>query len=909
MEVYVADPDKIFKSIDSGDNLLLHGAGGTGKSYMISKIIDYLEDKGIEYALCAPTGIAALNIGGTTIHRWAGIGNGNDDVEYLIKDIIKKHTQFMKIGGTFRSTVETAYNRWFNTSILIIDEVSMLGSELFEKLDKIARKIRDDIDHPFGDMKIILVGDFLQLPPIKANWIFHSNIWSALNLRVFIFHKVHRQNDNTFIRVLNGIRKGILSEESLEFFKKCHDQEQKRSKEYIPGDIEPIKLHFKNKDVLGENMEKLKSLPGESTIYYSLDRVFKDYRKDKPKYRYNPDIDKYENGIISGRYEEVPAREYKTILDEIKPQIVTLKKGAIVMLLANVSIEDRLVNGSRGVVLELGHNYVQVCFENGVTKTLGAWPFEDTYYADDSPYLCVRTRMPLMLSWSSTIHKSQSLTLDSLVVNLNGKHSALSYVALSRVRSPDGLYISSYNTRCVKADQNAIKFVNDLEFKCFRRTDILSELNGGKMPDERANIDQLVSLVQTGANLYFHGGGGCGKSYNIKQLNQQLLNKKIALTALTGVASYNLGGQTLHSWAGVGIADKPAEELAQIINFKQYANTAYSRWVSTHILIIDEISMFGKLFFEKLSRVGSIIRKDERPFGGIQLILAGDFLQLPPVNDDWCFKSPLWQELNLVSVPFTTPYRQRDPDFYQLLTRIRFGKLSEPDYEVLKSRYEAYDQIKLNPYSDRNFKSSEIFPTILYSKRVDVSGKNREELDRLPGEEKIYLARDETLKDNELIRNHKAPEQILADLAPDKIFLKVGAQVMLTVNFDTDHGLVNGSRGVVIAIHYEGVEVKFLNQQTLILKPHRYEFSRPPYLYRRKQIPLILAWALSIHKIQSASLDSVVVDLGPSIFQAGMAYVALSRVRALDGLYLSALSPKSIRANKEALEFVRMHMT
>ena len=384
--------------------------------------------------------------------------------------------------------------------------------------------------------------------------------------------------------------------------------------------------------------------------------------------------------------------------------------------------------------------------------------------------------------------------------------------------------------------------------------------------------------------------------------------KVVGVTATTGVAALNLNiperkiqGRTLHSWGGVGLGDEVVAKLVAKIK-----PAPKKRWFETDILIIDEVSMLGGDFFDKLDFIGRIIRQREMdPMGGIQLILSGDFLQLPPVKDEFCFQSLAWNELALTPFIFSEPKRYDDPDYFQLLLRVRDGEPTNEDIKCLYARVQAYEHF-CKMVEDCADETKIIKPTKAYSHRSKVEYTNDKELEKLPGTTYDFNCID-SLK--QYTKNFKKDYYLrqLEDAAPQQVSLKVGAQVMLKCNMSIEMGLVNGSRGVITEIDFESeiITVKFLRGRTARIERHEWEFEDKEGKGIRSQIPLILAWACTIHKLQGCTLDFCVLDLGHTIFACGQAYVGLSRVRSLKGLFLSSFESSSIMTSKTALQYSR----
>lgn len=416
---------------------------------------------------------------------------------------------------------------------------------------------------------------------------------------------------------------------------------------------------------------------------------------------------------------------------------------------------------------------------------------------------------------------------------------------------------------------------------------------------------KLLNAILRGNNVLLHGPGGTGKSHTLREIATYLEKKSVmyASCATTGVAAVNLGiasSRTLHSWAGIGNGDRSVDSLIAKIRMR---DEVVERWNNTDILIIDEVSMLGKELFEKLFVIGQILRKNESPFGGIQLICSGDFFQLPPVRDQWIFESSAWNELSLVPFRFTTGHRYDDKNYYQMLLRIRRGGHTSEDLKRLQKRVKAYDKYLafVNSYDGPG---ELIKPTVMHSRKVDVAEYNLRELARLPSKEKTYKCID-TYKPFNPNFHKETMKKKLDENIPKRITLKVGAQVMLKCNLSVSGGLVNGTRGVVTKLCEESVYVKFIGKP----KPIQIEYQTWENVDKngkatRFQLPFVLAWAMTIHKSQGCTLDYVVCDVGYHVFADGQAYVALSRVRNLKGLFLSGYTPKAFRTNEDALEYV-----
>jgi len=393
---------------------------------------------------------------------------------------------------------------------------------------------------------------------------------------------------------------------------------------------------------------------------------------------------------------------------------------------------------------------------------------------------------------------------------------------------------------------------------------------------------------------------GTGKTYMLREIADIAMSMGIVVysTATTGVAAINLRmGTTFHSYAGIGTAWQDKENL---FRFARTNKKARERIQNTQILIIDEISMYGTDLLAKVDYVFKNIRCNNEHFGGIQLVLSGDFLQLPPVKDEWIFKAPEWKQLNLVPYVLTECRRYSQEQFFEMLSRLRKGTPSPQDIILLKERAKAYRKFVPKPGG--------ILPTIFYSRKVDAETYNTEQLSLINSPEHTFVAID-TFNDTIGYAEDRKPYiEMLDNSIPREITLKVGAQVMLRWNLDTSAGLCNGSRGVVVRIGKwngeEAVTVKFVNGAEENIIRNKWTSDSYKASASRVQIPLILAFAMTIHKSQGQTLDYAVVNVGHSIFANGQAYVALSRVRDIEGLFISEFIPNTIRADGDALDYV-----
>jgi ATP-dependent DNA helicase PIF1 len=427
-----------------------------------------------------------------------------------------------------------------------------------------------------------------------------------------------------------------------------------------------------------------------------------------------------------------------------------------------------------------------------------------------------------------------------------------------------------------------------------------------------------------GHNLFITGPGGTGKSHLIKTIKEDLENHgvKHAVCALTGCAAVllNCCAKTIHSWSGIGLG---AGEIHDIVGKVIRNRKASTNWKTTQVLIIDEVSMLSMKIFDVLNKVGQTVRKNySRPFGGIQLIFIGDFFQLPPVGrftepdtTMFCFQSPAWLSTFSLEnhIQLKTLYRQKDPTYIKVLEEVRQGVISPESVEIL---------------NQRTLVKPTVTPTKLFPVNADAERVNQIMYMKIAEQEHVCtLKRKRGLRTFVEVGTPISPaviqrcqeltkedvEQQLdlfmegCKLTPE-LRLKKGAFVMCLANLDVDGGICNGSQGIVVdfvqCLDTMCPVVRFLNGIQMRILPKIYQHGDYP-TFGVEQIPLRLAWAFTIHKSQGITLDIAEMDLGSNVFEYGQSYVGLSRVRNLEGLYLSNFNPRKIKTNPTVAEFYK----
>ncbi|KAI7952511.1 hypothetical protein MJO29_008142 [Puccinia striiformis f. sp. tritici] len=495
-------------------------------------------------------------------------------------------------------------------------------------------------------------------------------------------------------------------------------------------------------------------------------------------------------------------------------------------------------------------------------------------------------------------------------------------------------------------------------------------------PDPKCSAEQLkvLDLVKLGRNVFFTGSAGVGKSFMLHEVVRMLKSdrRRVSVTAPTGIAALAIGGSTIHSWAKVGLGQGSVHTLynkllQNKLKGKKFNNDSDDNRIwNTDVLIVDEISMLHPDLFEKVSILCQAIRQSKEPFGGIQIILSGDFFQLPPVAKDdsftcmycgcpkferigstgdircvrplhkqwdekpcgrvrkeytFCFETPTWLQLKLQVIELTKVFRQEDKHFIDMLNKIRWGTVDDEVEQIAVTRSQPLEVHKIKP-------------TRLYARNTNVHAENEKQFNLLESQTCEFFSSDQTIGKAPYAHTFMAR---LDDLqVRKKLPLKIGAQVMLLCNLDIKAKLVNGSRGVVIdwversgshlpttLTHQRDPDamkkmlwcsrqankllpkVLFSDGRIMLIEPFVWEVEIDKQLTLcRTQLPLSLAWAITIHKSQGQSLDRLCVDLF-GIFEHGQAYVALSRARSLEGLQITGWKSSRVQCHPSVKDFYK----
>lgn len=452
-----------FGILKTGRNVFLTGSAGTGKTYLLNRYINYLEERDIRPTITAPTGIAASHIGGMTIHSFFGIGIREEINDYILEFMLQK---------------EYLYRRLAAVKVLIIDEISMVSPELFYTIDRILRAFKQT-DQPFGGIQLILSGDFFQLPPVsrtarEIKFAWQTDVWQTANLRICYLEEKFRQSEESLIRILDEIRAGAVSENSMEIFRSCYKKE-------LHGGLKAAKLYTHNEDVDRINNEELKALAGEMKVFHSINKGAKKY------------IERIFNSSL--------------VIEDLK-----LKKGALVIFIKN-NYEAGYINGTMGKVTGFSKTTGAPIVEIFSGEKIAAEPEDWKYENEKGDLKAVVRQVPLRLAWALTVHKSQGMTLDAAEIDLSRTFEAgQGYVALSRIRSIVGLRLMGLNDIALQVDRAVLNIDREMQK--------LSHLTALKF--ESFNEEEKVAMNR---DFIIRSGGLVGRE-EIEEKKKQLKEEK-----------------------------------------------------------------------------------------------------------------------------------------------------------------------------------------------------------------------------------------------------------------------------------------------------------------------------------------------------------------------------------------------
>jgi ATP-dependent exoDNAse (exonuclease V) alpha subunit/DNA-binding CsgD family transcriptional regulator len=400
--------------------------------------------------------------------------------------------------------------------------------------------------------------------------------------------------------------------------------------------------------------------------------------------------------------------------------------------------------------------------------------------------------------------------------------------------------------------------------------------------------ETALAILKSGRNVFLTGSAGTGKTYVLNQYIQYLKERKVpvAVTASTGIAATHMNGQTIHSWCGMGVKDNIHQVDLRKLGEKKYIQKNVT---NAKVLIIDEISMLHKNQLQMVDEILIHLKSSFESFGGLQVVLSGDFFQLPPVTkneetnrEKFAFMSKSWVDARLTVCYLTEQFRQTENELNEVLNEIRRNDVSPESMAVL-------DEAVYNKFKEE--------PTRLYSHNYDVDRVNLQEIETLAGEAEVFMA---VTKGNQGLKDMLQKSV----LAPESLILKENARVMFVKN-NYEKGYMNGSLGTISGFDREtGYPTVRLSTGKEIQTEHEVwsvEDESGKSLASFSQIPLRLAWAITVHKSQGMTLEAAEIDLSKT-FETGQGYVALSRLKDIDGLRLLGYNEISLMVDELALK-------
>jgi ATP-dependent DNA helicase PIF1 len=450
---------------------------------------------------------------------------------------------------------------------------------------------------------------------------------------------------------------------------------------------------------------------------------------------------------------------------------------------------------------------------------------------------------------------------------------------------------------------------------------------------------QIFDKYELGDNIFITGPGGSGKTEIIRHIYRHAKknNKRIEVCALTGRAAIllNCNAKTIHSWAGIGIASGSEKS---VISSTMSKKRIRSKWIDIDILVVDEVSMMSVKLINILNALGKSIRKNDKPFGGIQIIFSGDFYQLPPVGNNidnatsqYCFESEDWNTIfnqqNIIQL--VKIYRQNNSEYINILNQIRTGKITRKTFDILNKKVLDYS-------TDKKCDDNDTFYTKIFPVKHKVSSLNKIEFSKL--DELVHNFASTRICGNINHNNDSDDVSFISKihytakekdiewsyiennlLCEQNISLKIGSKVMCVANITnilTGKRISNGSQGIIIKFEYYNSSdiniksslyplVNFIGIGNILMIPYIWKSEKIKDI-GIQQIPLILAWAITIHKAQGSTVSHAEIDVGQDVFEYGQTYVALSRVKSLDGLRLRSFNVANIKINKRVKQFYKM---
>jgi ATP-dependent DNA helicase PIF1 len=502
---------------------------------------------------------------------------------------------------------------------------------------------------------------------------------------------------------------------------------------------------------------------------------------------------------------------------------------------------------------------------------------------DEVKELLSKVENNVNLTEIATIHKRTLNSIIGKLLNIAEKLINEDNLDIESASKKVNLPIEDINVHLAKNKDKPVK-----KSKLIKEPEIIIDKEKKKEIILNEEQEAALSAFQEGKNIFLTGPAGTGKSVTLRKMMEycEMKDLQYGVTATTGSAAFLIGGRTIHSFLNLGLGKDSAKNIFEYVRRNRPHTVKKLR--ALKVLIIDEISMLDDQLFNKISEYLSLVRYNSDPFGGLQIVLTGDFCQLEPVSGDYCFKSETWGKCKLNTIYLTKMIRQDgDVKFQKMLMKLRFGICSDKTFERLS---------KLKDNQITNIK-----PTILYSKNYDVDKINNAEYKKLidsGAEKKNYKLQLPTIKKYQ----DKATTWLNSLDIPEEIEVCVGCQVVVLANMDPCNGIVNGTRGCITELKNKSVIIKRVDGSSYEIEYHK-NISVDDNLVYISYLPVKLAYALTIHKSQGMTLDAIEIDIGDNIFAAGQAYTALSRAQSLSSICIKSISKKSFITKDSVLEF------
>lgn len=454
--------------LDLRKNVYLTGAAGTGKSWLLHKIVSLAEQKlNLRVVVTATTGLACVNLpNGRTLHSFSGLLKGTIRIETLIEQLETLRRADAENGRD--ATDPSRYRQWRDVDLLIIDEISMLGTSFIEKVDLVARYGRGQPHLPFGGVQVVFTGDHLQLPPVACRPGFESHIWKQLALHTVILTHIHRQrNDTSFSQFLQRVRKGVHTPTDLQTIDDCVVKTREFLKTWDRAPVKPTQIFSQHKDVKRVNLEEFDKLRTPITLVSAChDEIVRfvlvDDHGGRPRRSFR---------VVSSPSLAVCLAAIGKHVDFRSPETISFRHGAQYLLTANICTKLGQVNGAR-CVFDSGAETEQppalVFPKNQSRLALSSLYRTGTYPVFGHPDIYLRRRQySLRYGYANTIHGCQGMTLDAAMCQLDSsiRTPAMAYVAMSRVTSLAGLYIREFHPKSIKIHAGAKKFYEEEERK------------------------------------------------------------------------------------------------------------------------------------------------------------------------------------------------------------------------------------------------------------------------------------------------------------------------------------------------------------------------------------------------------------------------------------------------------------